>query len=142
MPTDAANHPPSVPLPTLAEIVDWLFTTYRDQDGRKLLPRDVALYGDSVSVDAIQLVRNGKSENPTHRTIEAICLAFQLPPILLFPKLWPLTLFWVPPNIPDRAPFPVANQFIHAEHPFYADKSSPYRIWRDAQQPPASGSAE
>lgn len=131
-----------MPLPTLAEIVDWLFTTYRDQDGRTLLPRDVALYGDNVSVDIIQKLRSGKADNPTARVIEAICLAFQLPPILLFPKLWPLTLLWVPPNIPDRAPFPVANQFIHAEHPFYSNPSSPYRIWRDAQQQDASGSDE
>jgi hypothetical protein len=97
-------------LPTLAEIFNHLLLVCRDENGKRITVRDIALHSPGVSVDTLYQIKQGRNENPGLAVIQAICAALKVPPILLMPKLWGMN-FKIPPSMPGFPSFPNHEQF-------------------------------
>lgn len=76
-------------VPTLAQLVDRLFRLHRDPNGNEYSLRYVALAaGGHVQHTTIYNLRAGKNANPTHETLQALALFFNVEPTYFFPELW------------------------------------------------------
>lgn len=74
---------------TLADKINKLFATVRDEQGREYSPEYVAGWlrdteGPSISVSYLYLLRRGERDNPTKTHIEAIARFFQIPAAYFF----------------------------------------------------------
>lgn len=100
-------------LPTLAQIFNHLLAECRDEQGKRITVRDIALQSPGVSVDTLYQIKQGRNENPGLVVIEAICAALKVPPILLMPRLWGLP-FAIPRDMDGYPAFPTPERFTVA----------------------------
>lgn len=106
-----AEHDPTHP--SLAQIFNHLLAECRDEQGKRITVRDIALQSPGVSVDTLYQIKQGRNENPGLVVIEAICAALKVPPILLMPRLWGVQ-FAIPRNMDGYPAFPTAERFTIA----------------------------
>ncbi len=84
--------PPTIqPLPrdpTVAELVDRLFTTHRHPSGREYTYFEVSLLMEgAIQPPHLHALRRGNSTNPTRKTLLARCQFFGVPAAYFFPEL-------------------------------------------------------
>ena len=76
------------PMKTVAELIDELFKTHTNPDGRELSYQEVArMTGNQLNPTHISKMRNGNIPNPTRNSLLLLCQVFNVPAAYFFPEL-------------------------------------------------------
>lgn len=89
-------------VPTITELVNHLFHTFRRADGSEVPARVVALAVGEIGHQTIQALRSGQNKNPTRATLLALATYFEIDPRYFFPELEGVSFQSVPP-LPDSS---------------------------------------
>jgi hypothetical protein len=74
-------------VPTITELVNHLFHTFRRTDGSEFPARVVALAVGEIGHQTIQALRSGRNKNPERTTLLALATFFEIDPRYFFPEL-------------------------------------------------------